>query len=148
MSNKLQAYDSLSSIGSYTKEQLLSLAKEQAKEIIKAQSPEQSYAFLMKVKTLVEECLKEIKESAITEVARGNDFAFGVKMDVQGKTTYEFKHDPKWVELDKDKKEYEELMKRKLNDTTKFALVKEDTGEFVDVKPAFKKVSEYIKTDF
>ncbi len=145
--NTLRAYDSLSSLGAYSKADLISLAQSQSNEIIESGSPEQAYAFLHKVKTVIETTLEKIKESAINEVTKGNNSAFGVSMKVQSNAVYSYKHDPKWLELKKALTDYEELMKDKLGKYANMNLV-DDQGELKDVKPAIKKVSEFIKTEF
>lgn len=145
--NTLQAYDSLSSLTTYSKAALVSLGESQAEEIIEAGSPEQAYAFLFKVKTVIETTLENIKEGTISEVTKGNNSAFGVSMKVQSNAVYSYKHDEEWVRLKKQLSDYEELMKDKLGKYANMNLV-DDNGELKDVKPAVKKTSEYIKTEF
>jgi hypothetical protein len=145
--NTLEAYDSLSSLTTYSKAALISLGEVQANEIIESGSPEQAYAFLYKVKTVIETTLEKIKESTINEVTKGNNSAFGVNMKVQSNAVYSYKHDPKWLELKKALTDYEDLMKDKLGKYANFNLVSEE-GELKEVKPAVKKSSDYIKTEF
>jgi hypothetical protein len=145
--NTLEAYNSLSSLTTYSKAALVSLGEVQANEIIESGSSEQAYAFLYKVKTVIETTLEKIKESTINEVTKGNNSAFGVSMKVQSNAVYSYKHDPKWVELKKALTDYEELMKDKLGKYANMNLV-DDQGELKDVKPAIKRTSEFIKTEF
>jgi hypothetical protein len=143
----LQVYDSLNNIIDYSKADLISLADKQSVEIIESGSSKQAYAFLYKVKTVIETTLDKIKESTINEVTKGNNSAFGVSMKVQSNAVYSYKHDPKWVELKKALTDYEELMKDKLGKYANMNLV-DDQGELKDVKPAVKKTSEFIRTEF
>lgn len=145
--NTLQSYESLSSLTNMSKAEISSLSERGAEEIKEAGYVERAYAFLIKVKDYVDKTIDNIKEDAISEVSKGNNSAFGVSMKIQSKTTYEYKHDPIWKQLDKAKKDYEELMKDKLGKYANMNMVDEE-GELKDVKPAVKKQSDYIKTEF
>jgi len=145
--NTLQSYESLSSLTNMSKAELSTLSERQAEEIKEAGTPEQAYAFLSKVKTLIDGTIDKIKEDAISEVSKGNNNAFGVSMKVQPNVRYEYKHDPTWVKLKKSLSDYEELMKDKLGKYANMNMVDEE-GELKDVKPAVKKSSDYIKTEF
>ncbi len=145
--NTLKSYDSLSNLTTFSKSDLVYLSEKQAEEIKESGSTEQAYAFLIKAKTLIDGTIDQIKEDAIGEVLKGNNSAFGISMKIQGKTTYEYKHDPTWVRLKKELTDYEELMKDKLGKYANMNLV-DDDGELKDVKPAVKKVSDYIKCEF
>ena len=145
--NTLKAYESLGSLATYSKADLVSLSERQAEEIKEAGSPEQAYAFLSKVKTLIDGTIDKIKNSAINEVQKGNNSAFGVSMKLQNNVTYKYDHDPEWVRLKAQLTAYEGLMKDKLDKYAKFEMIDEN-GELKDVKPAVKKQSDYIKTEF
>lgn len=145
--NTLKPYEKLGNLSKYSKSELICLYEEQAEEIKNAGSAEYAYAFLTKAKVLIDGTIDKIKEDAINEVYKGNNSAFGVSMKIQSKTTYEYKHDPVWVRLKKALTDYEELMKDKLGKYANMNMV-DDEGELKDVKPAVKKQSDYIKTDF
>ena len=145
--NTLQSYESLSSLTNMSKAELSTLSERQAEEIEEAGSCEQAYAFLSKAEFVIKETKDRIKDKAIDEVSKGNNNAFGVSMKIQSKTTYEYKHDPTWVKLKKALGDYEELMKDKLGKYANMNMVDEEGG-LKDVKPAVKKQSDYIKTEF
>ena len=145
--NTLQAYDSLIPIIKYSSKELDLLVDNQVAEILESGSSEQSYAALSKFKKVIVKTLEGIKSDAISQINKGNNSAFGVSMKTQCKTTYEYDHDPTWLKLKKALTDYEELMKDKLGKYANMNLVDEE-GELKDVKPAVRKQSEFIKTEF
>jgi adenylosuccinate synthase len=145
MNNPLAIYEELSPLYKITKADLLSLAKRQSEFIKKSGSSEQATAFLKKISELVTKVMDEIKEDAIAEIRKGNNFAHGVKMSVAGKTTYDYSNDPVWADLKAKMKEREDFLK-----SIKYFIdvLDEQTGEVTRVMQAGKKVSDYIKTEF
>ena len=145
MNNPLAIYEELSPLYKISKADLLSLAKRQSEFILESGSSEQAFAFLKKISDLVDKVMSEIKEDAMAEIAKGNNFAHGVKMSVAGKTTYDYSNDPVWADLKAKMKEREDFLK-----SIKFFIdvLDEETGEVTRVMQAGKKVSDYIKTEF
>jgi hypothetical protein len=145
MNNPLAIYEELSPLYKITKADLLSLAKRQSEFILESGSSEQAFAFLKKISDLVDKVMSEIKEDAMAEIAKGNNFAHGVKMSVAGKTTYDYSSDPVWADLKAKIKEREDFLK-----SIKFFIdvLDEQTGEVTRVMQAGKRVSDYIKTEF
>ena len=145
MNNPLAIYEELSPLYKISKADLLSLAKRQSEFILESGSSEQAFAFLKKISDLVDKVMSEIKEDAMAEIAKGNNFAHGVKMSVAGKTTYDYSKDPVWADLKAKIKEREDFLK-----SIKYFIdvLDEQTGEVTRVMQASKKVSDYIKTEF
>lgn len=145
MTNPLAIYEELSPLYKFTKAQSKSLVKSQIEYIIESGSSEQAFAFLKKIKELVDPVLEGIKETAINEVRKGNDFAHGVKMTVKGKTTYDYSRDPIWKKLKEKIKQREDYLKS-LNFFQD--VFDQETGEVTRVFQAGKKVSDYIECEF
>jgi hypothetical protein len=145
MINPLAIYEELSPLYKISKADLLSLAKRQSEFILESGSSEQAFAFLKKISDLVDKVMSEIKHDAMAEIAKGNNFAHGVKMSVAGKTTYDYSNDPVWADLKAKIKEREDFLR-----SIKYFIdvLDDETGEVTRVMQAGKKVSDYIKTEF
>ena len=145
MNNPLAIYEELSPLYKISKADLLSLAKRQSEFILESGSSEQAFAFLKKISDLVDKVMSEIKEDAMAEIAKGNNFAHGVKMTIAGKTTYDYSNDPVWADLKAKIKEREDFLR-----SIKYFIdvLDEQTGEVTRVMQAQKKVSDYIKSEF
>jgi hypothetical protein len=144
---KLDIYEPMQRLTQLNKGELKKLGKEQANEIIESGASVNAYAYLYKIKVMIEEAMDNIKEDAISQVLKGDNNAFGVAMKVQQKPTYDYKHDSVWLDLKKQLTEREELMKSALEKHRRFDLVDKDTGEIKSVPAAIKKVTDYIKTE-
>jgi hypothetical protein len=144
-SNPLELYEKFSQLYNISKAGLKALAREQSDYIIESGSSEKAFAFLKKISELIDTVTDGIKDDALEEVRKGNNFAHGVKMSVVGKTTYDYSKDKTWLELRAKTKDREEFLK-----SIPFYLdtFNEETGEVVRIVQAGKKVSEYIKTEF
>lgn len=145
MNNPLELYEKLNQLYDISKAGLKALAKEQSDYIIESGSSEKAFAFLRKISELIDTVTDGIKDDAIEQVRKGNNFAHGVKMSVVGKTTYDYSKDPTWLDLKAKTKEREDFLK-----SIPFYIdtFNEETGEVVRVIQAGKKVSEYIKAEF
>jgi hypothetical protein len=145
MRNPLAIYEQFSPLYDISKAGLKSLAKEQADYILESGSSEKAFAFLKKISELIDKVVDGIKDDALEEVRKGNNFAHGVKMSVVGKTTYDYSQDKTWQDLKSKIKDREEFLK-----SIPFYLdtINEETGEVVRVVQAGKKVSDYIKSEF
>lgn len=145
MSNVLQTYNSLNPIAELSKSDLVQLSEKQIEEIIEAGSSEQAYAFLHKVETLCKLVKDGIVSSAIEEIEKGNDFAFGIKMKAQQRTTLSFKNSVIWNRLNDEISIHEAFLKGLKHEITE---VDTDTGELIKHEPPVKKVSFFVKTEF
>lgn len=145
MRNPLAIYEQFSPLYDISKAGLKSLAKEQADYILESGSSEKAFAFLKKISELIDKVVDGIKDDALEEVRKGNNFAHGVKMSVVGKTTYDYSQDAIWQDLKAKIKDREEFLK-----SVPFYLdtFNEETGEVVRVVQAGKKVTDYIKSEF
>jgi hypothetical protein len=145
MKNPLSIYEQFSPLYNISKAGLKSLAKEQADYILESGSSEKAFAFLKKISELIDKVVDGIKDDALEEVRKGNNFAHGVKMSVVGKTTYDYSQDKVWQDLKAKIKDREEFLK-----SIPFYLdtFNEETGEVVRIVQAGKKVSDYIKSEF
>ena len=145
MRNPLAIYEQFSPLYNISKAGLKSLAKEQADYILESGSSEKAFAFLKKISELIDKVVDGIKDDALEEVRKGNNFAHGVKMSVVGKTTYDYSKDAIWQDLKAKIKDREEFLK-----SIPFYLdtFNEETGEVVRIVQAGKKVSDYIKSEF
>mgnify|MGYP000255181868 FL=1 len=141
----LATYNSLDSITQLGKEEITALAEKQIQEILDAGSAEQAYAFLHKVGLMIDTVKNGIKDSAITEIERGNNHAFGVKLIKMSKTTNDYSTDPTHVALKQQLASHETFLKSLKAATT---LLNENTGELTTYSPPIKKISDYIKTEF
>jgi hypothetical protein len=144
---KLDIYEPMQRLTELNKKELEKLGEEQAFEIIESGASVNAYAYLYKIKVMIEEAMDNIKEDAISQVLKGDNNAFGVAMKVQQKPTYDYRHDSVWLDLKKQLTEREELMKSALEKHRRFDLVDKDTGEIESVPAAIKKVTDYIKTE-
>ena len=145
MTTALETYHSLSPLYQLSKADLQSLAEKQIEEINDSGSAEQAYAFLHKITTLCDLVKKGISESAINEIEKGNDTAFGLKMQKMGKTTYDYSNDAKHVKLKTEIVNHEMMLKAL---KSKLTVVDDETGEVTEYYPPIKKVSDFIKTTF
>jgi len=145
MRNPLAIYNDFSPLYDISKAELKNLAKEQADYILESGSSEKAFAFLKKISELIDKVVDGIKDDALEEVRKGNNFAHGVKMSVVGKTTYDYSQDKVWQDLKAKIKDREEFLK-----SIPFYLdtFNEETGEVVRIVQAGKKVSDYIKSEF
>jgi len=145
MKNPLAIYEQFSPLYNISKAGLKSLAKEQADYILESGSSEKAFAFLKKISELIDKVVDGIKDDALEEVRKGNNFAHGVKMSVVGKTTYDYSQDKTWQDLRAKIKDREEFLK-----SIPFYLdtFNEETGEVIRIVQAGKKVSDYIKSEF
>lgn len=143
--NTLQTYESSSPITEYSKAEIELLSSKQADEIILSGAAEKSWAFLSKLEYLIAQTKERIKESAIAEIDKGNDFGFGVKMEVSERETPSYKNSTSWLKLDKTRKDLEKFLKS-LKEP--IMLVDEVTGELVKHEPPTVSRSTYIKNDF
>jgi hypothetical protein len=145
MRNPLSIYEQFSPLYDISKVGLKNLAKEQADYILESGSSEKAFAFLKKISELIDKVVDGIKDDALEEVRKGNNFAHGVKMSVVGKTTYDYSQDKVWQDLKAKIKDREEFLK-----SIPFYLdtFNEETGEVVRIVQAGKKVSDYIKSEF
>jgi len=145
MRNPLAIYEQFSPLYDISKVGLKNLAKEQADYILESGSSEKAFAFLKKISELIDKVVDGIKDDALEEVRKGNNFAHGVKMSVVGKTTYDYSQDKVWQDLKAKIKDREEFLK-----SIPFYLdtFNEETGEVVRIVQAGKKVSDYIKSEF
>jgi len=145
MKNPLAIYEQFSPLYDISKVGLKNLAKEQADYILESGSSEKAFAFLKKISELIDKVVDGIKDDALEEVRKGNNFAHGVKMSVVGKTTYDYSQDKVWQDLKAKIKDREEFLK-----SIPFYLdtFNEETGEVVRIVQAGKKVSDYIKSEF
>jgi hypothetical protein len=141
----LQAYESLNPLAEMSKGDLKILSDRQVAEILESGSAEQAFAFLFKIKTLCENVIDGIKESAINEIEKGNDSAFGIKLKKMGKTTYDYSNDLKHVGLKAELSSHEAMLKALKG---KLTVVDDETGEITTYYPPIKKVSDYIKTEY
>jgi hypothetical protein len=144
---KLDIYEPMQRLTQLSKGELKKLGQEQASEIIESGASVNAYAYLYKIKVMIDEAIANIKEDAINQVLKGDNNAFGVTMKVQQTSTYDYKHDSVWFDLKKQLTEREDLMKSALEKHRRFDLVDKDTGEIESVPAAVKKVSDYIKTE-
>ena len=142
--NKLQAYDSLSPVYLYSKQDLKELAKMQGDEINEAGSAEQALCFLHKIKFLVEEAISNIEPNAIEEIKKGNDSAFGVKLKLLERRNYKFDNDAEVKRLEQELKERKEFLK---GVKESFEVVNEN-GEVTTIFPPIIEYTEYIKKEF
>jgi len=145
MTNTLQTYSSLSNINELSKKDLQALAKAQINEILDADSPEIAFAFLHKITTLCDTVKKGIMEAAITEVEKGNNHAFGIKMAIANKSTYDYSNNELYNKLKEQLETHTEFLKKL---KTKITEVDDETGEITVHYPPLKKVSTYIKSEF
>lgn len=145
MKTSLELYEGISPIQELSKVDIIDLANRQIDEINDSGSAEKAYAFLHKITTLCDLVKKGISESAINEIAKGNDSAFGIKMQKMGKSTYDYSNDAKHEQLKEELKDREELLKALKG---KFSFLDETTGEVIELRPPIRKVSDYIKTTF
>jgi hypothetical protein len=143
--NTLLTYESSSPIAEYSKVEIEQLSTKQAEEIILSGAAEKSWAFLSKLEYLIAQTKERIKESAIAEIDKGNDFGFGVKMKVFERETPSYKNSTPWLKIDAARKDLEKFLKS-LKDTV--SVLDEDTGEVVLHEPPVISRSVYIKNDF
>lgn len=143
--NTLQTYESVAPIAEYSKIDIEQLSSKQADEIILSGSAEKSWAFLSKLEYLIAQTKERIKESAIAEIDKGNDFGFGVKMKVFERETPSYKNSKTWLNLDAKKKDLEKFLKALKEPTTVYD---EETSELITHEPPIVSSSTYIKNDF
>ena len=144
MSN-LTIYEGISPIQKLSKSEIVGLANRQIDEINDSGSAEKAYAFLHKITTLCDLVKKGIVESAINEIEKGNDSAFGIKLSKASKSTYDYSNDEIHVKLKAEISDREQLLKALKG---KFSFLDETTGEVIELRPPIRKVSDYIKTEF
>lgn len=87
----IKSYESLTPlIEGCSKSQIKETALKQAAIIIDAGTSELAFAMLTKAEHLIKETKNAIKQDALIEVSRGNDFAFGVKLIESKSTRYDY----------------------------------------------------------
>ena len=148
MSELLKQYQSLTpTIEGCSKADLTDLAKKQADEIIENGSSEIAFAALTKIEYLVKTTKDNIKKDAFTEVEKGNDSAFGVKLSTMGVTSYDYSKcgDKELEELEAKIKERKGFLKALKSSIT---ILNEGTGETIKVFPPLKKVVDAVKAKF
>lgn len=143
--NTLQTYESVAPIAEYSKIDIEQLSSKQADEIILSGSAEKSWAFLSKLEYLIAQTKERIKESAIAEIDKGNDFGFGVKMRVFEREMPSYKNSKLWLKLDEQKKDLEFFLKSLKEPVS---VLDESTGEVILHEPPTKSRSVYIKNEF
>ena len=143
--NTLMTYESSSSIADYSKAEIEQLSTKQADEIILSGAAEKSWAFLSKLEYLIAQTKERIKDSAIAEIDKGNDFGFGVKMKVFERETPSYKNSTSWLKIDATRKDLEKFLKSLKEPISVFD---ENTGEVVIHEPPVISRSVYIKNDF
>lgn len=143
--NTLQTYESVAPIVEYSKIDIEQLSSKQADEIILSGSAEKSWAFLSKLEYLIAQTKERIKESAIAEIDKGNDFGFGVKMKVFERETSSYKNSTSWLKIDSNRKDLEKFLKSLKEPVS---VLDKSTGEVVQHEPPVISRSTYIKNDF
>ena len=143
--NALMTYESSSPISEYTKLEIEKLSEKQAEEIIQSGAAEKSWAFLSKLEYLIAQTKERIKNEAIVEIEKGNDFGFGIKMKVFERETPSYKNSKAWLNLDTRRKELEKFLKSIKEPTS---ILDEETGEVMTHEPPVINRSTYIKNEF
>lgn len=143
--NTLQTYESVAPVAEYSKIDIEHLSSKQADEIILSGSAEKSWAFLSKLEYLIAQTKERIKESAIAEIDKGNDFGFGVKMKVFERETPSYKNSKMWLDLDAKRKDLEKFLK---SIKEPVSILDETTGEVIIHEPPTTSRSTYIKNEF
>lgn len=87
-----------------------------------------------------------VKELTLDEASKyeGKEFsAFGANIKICSRRNYDFKNDPKWIDLDRQKREHEKLLKA-IPDGEE--IVDPETGEIIGSK--LKSVTQYLTITF
>lgn len=125
-----------------TKGQIDSLARNVLEELDEGYcNPLEIHIALKAMEELVKKIKDGIFDSVIGEAEKyGKEFTFrGAQIQLANRRTYDFSQDYTWCELDKSKKEREEMLRHLSN-----PVADPDTGEMIH--PAAFKVSPYITT--
>ena len=138
-------YESSSPIADYSKVEIEQLSTKQAEEIILSGSAEKSWAFLSKLEYLIAQTKERIKDSAIAEIDKGNDFGFGVTMKVFERENPSYKNSTSWLKIESTKKDLEKFLKSL---KAPVWVLDENTGEVIQHEPPVISRSVYIKNDF
>lgn len=88
--------------------------------------------------------VKDLMETEIHKYGKSGLVYNGLRFTVAGKTTYNYKHDPVWLELEEKKKQRESFLKSLKNSVS---VVDPDSGEVNEYHPATWTKSDYIKTE-
>lgn len=142
--SKIQVFDSVQPLTSYTKQEIELLSRSITDEIIKSGASEKAFAFLTKLEKLVELTKKGIEGSVMDEIDKGNDNAFGVKFRVLERTNYDFKNDNTVTKLEQQIKDQKAFLKT-LKESTDIV---DADGDIKTYNPPLKSVTTYIKSDF
>lgn len=141
----LDTYQSLNPLYDMSKADLVSLSERQIEEINDSGSAEQAFAFLHKLSTLCDLVKKGITDSALNEIEKGNDSAFGLKMKKASKSTYDYSNNPLYNKLKNDLDAHTDFLKGLKQKITE---VDPETGEITEHLPPIKKYSTFIKCEF
>lgn len=142
--SKIQVFDSVQPLTTYTKQDIELLSRNIISEIVESGASEKAFAFLTKLEKLVELTKKGIEGSVMDEIDKGNDNAFGVKFKVVERTNYDFKNDDTVVKLEKQIKDQKDFLKTLKEPTD----IVDSDGEVKTYNPPLKSVTAYIKSDF
>ena len=141
----LDTYQSLNPLYQMSKADIITLAEKQIEEINDSGSAEQAFAFLHKLSTLCDAVKKGITDSALTEIEKGNDSAFGLKMKKQERSVNDYSNNPLYNKLKGDLDTHTDFLKGLKQKITE---VDPETGEITEHLPPIKKYSTFIKTEF
>ena len=109
----------------------------------------QVYVALRKLKDDIDSALKQLEDSVMDELVRMNNYedliVYGKKIvEVQGRTTYEFKENSMWNDAYNQQKRIERIIKTATNDGV--SIYDNETGEVIE--PVTKKQGKsYLKIE-
>lgn len=109
----------------------------------------QVYVTLRKLKDDIDSALKQLEDSVMDELVRMNNYedliVYGKKIvEVQGRTTYEFKESPMWNDAYNQQKRIERIIKTATNDGV--SIYDNETGEVIE--PVTKRQGKsYLKIE-
>jgi len=95
----------------------------------------QIYVELRRLKDDIDMALKSIEDNVMDELVRMNNYedlvVYGKKIiEVQGRTTYHYKENSKWMEADQERKRIERLIKTATTDNVQ--IIDSETGEIIE----------------
>lgn len=115
-------------------------------------SGELDFRRFLEMKTFIEKTLDSVyKDKKVSECMQSEIEKYGkeglvyngLKFTIGGKKTYNYKHDPVWLELEGKKKEREVFLKALKEPLQEL----KEGGEVVEIFPATFTESTYIKTE-